>query len=100
VPHVARHTDYMADEIGTARMEVTGQSFAAGSYQSFSLTFTAGRFGMDDTGSIRLVYRFASDMPSPQFTDPAAPNFVTAEASNGAVLELNYNPRLNMRLPG
>lgn len=97
MPHVARHTDYMADEIGTARMEASGGAFAAGSYQSFTLTFTAGRFGVDDTGSIRLVYRFASDMPSPQFKEPAAPNYVTAEASNGAVLELNYNPRLNIR---
>lgn len=97
MPHVARHTDYMADQIGTARMAESGQPFVAGSYQSFTLTFTAGRFGMDDTGSIRLVYRFASDMPAPQFKDPAAPNYVTAEASNGALLELNYNPRLNMR---
>ncbi|WP_439594353.1 DUF3604 domain-containing protein [Falsiroseomonas sp.] len=97
MPHIVHHTDYMAAEIGTARMVETGQGFEAGSYQSFTLTFTAGRFGMDDTGSIRLVHRFASDMPAVQFTDPKAPNYVTAEASNGAVLDLNYNPRLNMR---
>ncbi len=98
MPHVARHTDYMADQIGTARL-VAGHTdpFEAGSYQSFEVVFTAGRFGMDDTGSIRLVHRFASDMGTPQFTDPAAPNYVTAEASNGARLELSYNPKLNMR---
>jgi hypothetical protein len=98
MPHVARHTDYMAEEIGTARLAAgQGQSFEAGSFQSFELVFTAGRFGMDDTGSIRVVHRFASDMGAPQFTDPAAPNHVTAEASNGARLELSYHPRLNMR---
>lgn len=98
MPHVARHTDYMADQIGTARL-VAGHAepFEAGSYQSFEVVFTAGRFGMDDTGSIRLVHRFASDMGTPQFTDPAAPNYVTAEASNGARLELSYSPKLNMR---
>lgn len=98
MPHVARHTDYMADEIGTARL-VSGhaQPFEAGSYQSYDIVFTAGRFGMDDTGSIRIVHRFASDMGAPQFNDPAAPNYVTATASNGAKLELSYNPRLNMR---
>ncbi|MEO3471984.1 DUF3604 domain-containing protein [Roseomonas sp. CAU 1739] len=98
MPHIASHTDYMAHEIGTARLvDGHAQEFEAGSHQSFEITFTAGRFGMDDTGSIRLVHRFASDMGTPQFTDPAAPNYVTATASNGARLELSYNPRLNMR---
>ena len=98
MPHVARHTDYMAAEIGTARL-LAGQAreFEAGSHQNFDIVFTAGRFGMDDTGSIRIVHRFASDMGTPQFTDPAAANYVTATASNGARLELSYNPRLNMR---
>ena len=98
MPHTARHTDYMADEIGNARLTAGhGRTFEAGSFQSFELNFTAGRFGMDDTGSIRIVHRFASDMGTPQFSDPAAPNYVTATASNGARLELSYNPRLNMR---
>jgi Protein of unknown function (DUF3604) len=98
MPHTARHTDYMADEIGTARLAAGhGAAFEAGSFQSFTLTFTAGRFGMDDTGSIRIVHRFASDMGTPQFTDSTAPNYVTASASNGARLELAYHPRLNMR---
>ena len=98
MPHVARHTDYMANEIGTATLTAgQGADFEAGSYQSFTLVFTAGRFGVDDTGSIRIVHRFASDMGAPQFSDPKAPNYVTAIASNGARLELNYNPRLNMR---
>ena len=98
MPHTARHTDYMADEIGNARLTAGhGRTFEAGSFQSFELTFTAGRFGMDDTGSIRIVHRFASDMGTPQFSDPVAPNYVTATASNGARLELSYSPRLNMR---
>jgi hypothetical protein len=98
MPHTARHTDYMADEIGDARLTTGhGESLTAGSFQSFELIFTAGRFGMDDTGSIRIVHRFASDMGMPQFGDPSAPNYVTATASNGAKLELSYHPRLNMR---
>jgi hypothetical protein len=98
MPHVARHTDYMADAIGTVRLAAGhGQGFEAGSFQSFEIIFTAGRFGVDDTGSIRIVHRFASDIGAPQMRDPTAPNYVTAEASNGARLELDYNPRLNMR---
>src|SRR5690348_5627285 len=98
MPHSARHTDYMAQEIGTARLVAGhGSAFEAGSWQSFELVFTAGRFGMDDTGSIRIVNRFASDMGTPQFSDPAKPNYVAATASNGARLELSYHPRLNLR---
>ncbi len=37
----------------------------AGSTQSFTLTYTAGFFGIDDTGSIKIVHRFASDMGRP-----------------------------------
>lgn len=98
MPHVARHTDYMAADIGTACLASGhGAAFEAGSFQSLTIIFTAGRFGMDDTGSIRIVFRFASDMGTPQFTDPAAANYVTASASNGAQLELAYHPRLNLR---
>ena len=96
--HNAHHTDYMAGEIGVARLTSGhGAAFEAGSFQSFELTFTAGRFGVDDTGSIRIVHRFASDMGTPQFTDATAPNYVTANASNGARLDLSYHPRLNIR---
>ena len=55
--------------MGSARIEPRGE-FEAGCYQSFVLTYTAGRFGIDDTGSIKIVHRFASDMGKPQFEDP------------------------------
>ena len=37
--------------LGSAVLDQTGE-FEAGSYQSFTLTYTAGRFGIDDSGSI------------------------------------------------
>jgi hypothetical protein len=43
------------------------------------------------------VHRFASDTGKMQFTDPAGWNYVTAEASNGAVLELRYDQKGNIR---
>lgn len=94
--HSANPTSYMADRAGSARIEPEGQ-FEAGSYQDFTLTYTAGFFGIDDTGSLKIVHRFASDMGKPQFTDPGAPNFVTVEASNGAVLSVEYDGKRNVR---
>jgi hypothetical protein len=82
--------------MGSATIEPAG-AFEAGSFQSFTLTYTAGFFGIDDSGGIRIAHRLASDMGSPQFDDPAAPGYVTAEASNGAVLELRYDAKRNIR---
>jgi hypothetical protein len=82
--------------MGSATVDPGGE-FEAGSFQSFTLTYTAGYFGIDDTGTIKIVHRFASDMGRPQFDDPAAPNYVTVEASNDAVLEVWYSGKLNIR---
>ena len=90
------HSTYLPHRMGSATIDPTGR-FEAGSFQSFTLTYTAGYFGIDDTGSIKIVHRFASDMGKPQFDDPAAPNYVTAEASNGAVLDVRYDGKMNIR---
>ena len=90
------HAQYLPELMGSARIEPGGE-FEAGCYQSFVLTYTAGRFGIDDTGSIKIVHRFASDMGKPQFEDSGAPNYVTVEASNGAVLYVAYDQKQNIR---
>ena len=82
--------------MGTAAVEPAGE-FEAGSWQSFTLTYTAGYFGIDDTGSIKVVHRFASDMGRPQFDVPDGPNYVSVEASNGAVLHVEYDMKRNIR---
>src|SRR3954468_22438472 len=82
--------------MGTAEVSPVG-SFEAGSFQSFTLVYTAGYFGIDDTGSIKIVHRFASDMGRPQWNDPQAANYTSVEASNGAVLNVLYDPKLNIR---
>ena len=87
---------YLPDKMGTAVISPEGE-FEAGSFQEFTLTYHAGYFGIDDTGSIKIVHRFASDMGRPQFTDPGAANYTTVEASNGAVLHVEYDPKRNIR---
>src|SRR6201987_4268753 len=90
------HSNYLPERMGTAAISPTGK-LEAGSFQSFTLVYTAGYFGIDDTGSIKIVHRFASDMGRPQWSNPAAANYTTVEASNGAVLEVLYDPKLNIR---
>jgi len=70
--------------------------FVAGAYAELTLTYTAGTFGIDDTGMVKISWRTTSDMSKPQFDKPAAPNFTTVEASNGAKLDVSFD-RLNIR---
>src|SRR5215510_15322648 len=81
--------------MGMAKL-TPGGPFIAGSHEELTLTYTAGDFGIDDTGMLKISWRTTSDMGKPQFDDPAAPNFTTVEASNGAKLDVWFD-RLNIR---
>ena len=63
------------------------------SLQTFRLTYTVGRYGLDDTGSIRIVFRAMGDGQPLQTTDPSAPNYVTASSSSGIPLTVEYRQR-------
>ncbi len=83
-------------DLGVAELAPHG-SFEAGSFQTFTLTYTAGKFGIDDTGSLRVCFRFAADMSVPQFSDPKSAGYTTVRASNNAVLEYRYDVKGNVR---
>ena len=90
------YSDYRPDLMGTATLEPAG-SFEAGSMQSFTLVYTAGAFGIDDTGSIKVGFRFATDFGPVQFGDPKTAGYTTVEASNGATLEAKWEFKRNIR---
>lgn len=87
---------YRPELMGSATLEPSGP-VEAGSWQSFKLTYVAGRFGVDDTGSIKIGFRFATDFGPVQFNDPKAPGYTTVEASNGATLEAKWEFKRNIR---
>ena len=49
-------------------------AFEARSQHRFVLTYTCGRYGLDNTGSIRIVFRFTADGGALQMNDPSALN--------------------------
>ncbi len=81
--------------MGSIRLLTPGP-FVAGSYAELVLVYTAGMFGIDDTGMLKVSWRTTSDLSKPQFTRPEAANYATVEASNGAKLEVWFD-RLNVR---
>ena len=72
---VIRHA-IPAELLGSASISPGGR-FEAGSLASFTLTYTAGKFGIDGSGSLRICFRVACDQVSPQFEDPAGANCCT-----------------------
>ena len=83
---------YPPEMLGEVRVEADPET-VAGSMATVRITYTAGKFGIDDQGSLRFLLRFASDAGRPQFDRPGAPNYCTATASNGTKLLLEYHPR-------
>jgi len=90
-PHIAR-LPYPAEALGHVAIDAPDH-LEAGSMATIRVRYTAGRFGIDDQGSIRFLFRFASDAGRPQFERPGAPNYATVSASNGTTLVPEYHPR-------
>jgi hypothetical protein len=89
------YSKYLPEHMGSIKLLSPGP-FVAGSHAELVLVYTAGTFGIDDTGMVKLSWRTTSDLSKPQFDKPDAPNFTTVEASNGAKLEVWFD-RLNIR---
>ena len=62
---------YLPEHMGSATLTPSGQ-FVAGSHAELTLTYTAGTFGIDDSGMLKVSWRTTSDMAKPQFSEPAA----------------------------
>jgi hypothetical protein len=86
---------YLPERMGSITLAPAGP-FVAGAHVELTLVYTAGTFGIDDTGMVKISWRTTSDMSKPQFDKPQAANFTTVEASNGARLEVWFD-RLNVR---
>jgi Protein of unknown function (DUF3604) len=89
------YSKYLAGQMGSIKLLTPGP-FVAGSHAELVLVYTAGTFGIDDTGMMKVSWRSTSDLGKPQFNKPDALNFTTVEASNGAKLEVRFD-RVNIR---
>ena len=72
-------------------------AFEVRSFQTFTLSYTAGRFGIDDSGGIKVVFRFSVDWGTFQTTEPEKPNHVTARSSRGVGLEVRFGKHAHPR---
>ncbi len=82
--------------IGSARIEGPSE-VVAGEYATYRITFRAGFHGVDDSGEIRLSWRWASDSGLPQFDDLGAPNYCSVETAGDVIPIVRYDGKGNVR---
>jgi hypothetical protein len=85
----AAHPAADENDYGTVDLSPRG-AFEAGSLQTFRLVYTAGPYGIDDTGALRILFRFPTDWGRLQNTDPGGVNYVSAVAGNDVALGVTY----------
>ncbi|NKX42367.1 DUF3604 domain-containing protein [Rhodobacteraceae bacterium R_SAG2] len=88
--------DYRRDLMGSARIDGPSE-VTAGEWTDFTLVYTAGKFGIDDMGGLKVAFRTHSDMTPLQTDDPKAPGYLSVETSNGEPLEIDFSYKRNLR---
>ena len=78
------------DLLGVATLDPL-DPVAVRTYQTFTLEYTVGLLGIDDTGGIRIAWRTVSDAGRVQSAHPQAANYVTARSTGEGRLVLNYD---------
>jgi len=87
---------YHPELMGRADISPQG-NFEAGSWASYTLIYTAGKFGVDDQGGIKIGFRGHFDGSSLQMDDPTGPGYTTVTTSNDVPLQAAYETRRNIR---
>ncbi len=75
---------------GMARLDPCGPR-TAGSLVTLRLVFTAGAYGIDDGGALKVATRVASDWGPPQFGRPADQGYVSVSTSARATLNARFD---------
>jgi hypothetical protein len=81
---------YGRKELGWAEIE-PNTPVVAGSTGTWRLVYHAGSLGIDDGGTIKIAFRFASDWGAPQNTDPAGLNYFTVTTTGQSKLRARFD---------
>jgi hypothetical protein len=65
----------------------------AGSFGTWTITYTVGPLGMDDGSTLKVVSEMATDWGPPQFDRPGADNYSSVHTSGDATVTASHDPR-------
>jgi hypothetical protein len=85
------------EEIDLGRCLISPRrAVVAGSWASIRLVYTAGH-PIDETGFLKIVFRYAGDFGEPQFAAPAEANFCTVSTDGDCRIEPRWDVKANTR---
>ncbi len=82
--------------LGTASIDPAGD-VEAGSFGSWTISYRVGRYGVDNSGSIKIAIRMVTDWGNPQLEDPAAEGYTTVTHTGAAKLRARFEPHGGVR---
>jgi len=82
-------------DLGTAVIKPS-DFLAAGSLATLTFIYTAGH-PIDDTGFLKIVFRFASDFGIPQFDHPERLNYCSVRSTGNCSIEPRWDPKGHTR---
>lgn len=81
-------------DIGSAKISLT--EAVAGSRVTLAYTYTAGH-PIDDTGCVKVAFRFAGDFGVPQFHDPTGPDYCSVTTTGDCRIDVRWDLKGNKR---
>ena len=82
-------------DLGSATL-TPNSPVTAGDFVTLTFTYTAGH-PVDDSGYIKIVFRSVSDLGTPQFTDPSAPNYCRVSTNGDCRIQPRWDPQGHTR---
>ena len=82
-------------DLGTA-VVAPSEPLVAGAFATLTFTYTAGH-PVDDTGFVKVAFRFASDCGAPQFDHPHRANFCSVSTTGDCRIEPRFDPKGHTR---
>lgn len=75
-----------SEYLGTVKMNNISH-VVAGTVDTWEIIYTVGKYGIDDTGSLRLAWRNPSDWGMPQFDNPRERGYTSVKVNGNAKIE-------------
>ena len=82
-------------DLGKARLSPR-RAVVAGSFTTLTYTYTAGH-PVDDTGYLKIAFRYAGDFGTPQFHAPTGPNFCSVRTDGDCLPVPRWDPKGHTR---
>ena len=84
--------ELIAARLGTIQL-AEKDDVVAGQTGSWTLSYTVGSYGLDSGAQLKICFPLVTDWEAPQFGDPAAGGFTSAETDGAARLRLSWQPK-------